>query len=119
MAESRIKDENYREKYKRYYGIDFDKDFDVHHIDLDRENNDIDNLILLPKILHERYHKCLTEISGITDISKLKIINVKNGCQFEHGALLRFCTVMRQISVWKAHKANLEYMRSFKYGGNG
>lgn len=112
MAESRIKDENYREKYKRYYGIDFDKDFDVHHIDLDRENNDIDNLILLPKNLHERYHKCLTEISGITDISKLKTINVKNGCQFEYDALLRFCAVMAEISVWKAHKANLEYMRS-------
>lgn len=118
MAESRIKDENYRKKYKEYYGIDFDKTFDVHHIDLDRNNNEIDNLILLPKNLHEQYHKCLAEISGITDISKLKVINVKNGGQFEHEALLRFCVVMSEIAVWKAHKANLEYMRSVKYGRN-
>lgn len=116
MAESRIKDENYREKYKAYYGIDFDENFDVHHIDLDRGNNDIDNLILLPKFLHEQYHKCLTEISGITDISKLKIINVKNGCQFEHDALLRFCYVMSEIDVWKFKKANLDYIRSLKNG---
>lgn len=112
MAESRIKDENYRKKYKEYYHIDFDKSFDVHHIDLDRTNNDIDNLILLPKKLHERYHKCLNEINGITDISKLKTINIKNGCQFEYDALFHFCAVMAEISVWKAHKANLEYRRS-------
>lgn len=108
--------ENYRKKYKEYYGIDFNESFDVHHIDLNRTNNDIDNLILLPKKLHERYHKCLNEINGISDISKLKTINVKNGCQFEYEALWRFCAVMEEISVWKAHKANLELRRSVKNG---
>ena len=47
---------NYREKYKRYYGIEFDRKFVVHHIDENRENNDINNLLLLPLKLHSKYH---------------------------------------------------------------
>ena len=65
---------NYREKYKRYYGIDFGEDYVVHHIDLDRTNNDISNLVLLPKELHAKYHLILTAITdgkkpdGIVDL---------------------------------------------------
>ena len=47
---------NYREKYKRYYGIDFGAEYVVHHIDGDRSNNDIKNLLLLPAKLHSKYH---------------------------------------------------------------
>lgn len=47
---------NYREKYKRYYGITFGKEYAIHHIDGNRENNDISNLLLLPTKLHSRYH---------------------------------------------------------------
>lgn len=54
---------NYREKYKRYYDIEFGTEFVVHHIDLDRENNDISNLLLLPRELHAKYHLILNAIS--------------------------------------------------------
>lgn len=48
--------ENYRKKYKKYYGIEFSRDYDIHHIDMSRNNNSIENLVLLPKRLHEEYH---------------------------------------------------------------
>ena len=69
---NKLKD--YREKYKRFYDIDFGKDYVVHHIDLDRTNNDISNLLLLPKELHAKYHLILTAITedkkqdGIVDL---------------------------------------------------
>lgn len=47
---------NYREKYKRHYGIDFGKEYAIHHIDGNRENNEIENLLLLPMALHSKYH---------------------------------------------------------------
>ena len=53
---------NYRKKYRQHYGIDFSNDYVVHHIDLDRSNNDIDNLLLLPKQLHSKYHFYLTSM---------------------------------------------------------
>lgn len=47
---------NYREKYKRYYEIEFGNEYVIHHIDGNRENNDINNLLLLPSKLHSKYH---------------------------------------------------------------
>lgn len=48
--------ENYKQKFKKHYGIEFDKNYVIHHIDENRENNDISNLMLLPAALHRRYH---------------------------------------------------------------
>lgn len=58
---SKLKD--YREKYKRFYNIEFGAEYVVHHIDLDRTNNDISNLLLLPRELHAKYHLILNAIS--------------------------------------------------------
>lgn len=51
---------NYREKYKRHYGIEFGREYAVHHIDGNRKNNKIENLILLPLALHSKYHHYTT-----------------------------------------------------------
>ena len=48
---------NYRKKYEKHHNIVLDIDTDVHHIDWNRKNNDIDNLIAIPKWLHTRIHK--------------------------------------------------------------
>lgn len=47
----------YKRLYKEYYGINFDGNFDIHHINGDCEDNNIANLVLLPKELHRIYHK--------------------------------------------------------------
>lgn len=48
---------DYLKFYARYYGITWDhQKFEVHHIDGNRKNNDIWNLLLLPKELHKRLH---------------------------------------------------------------
>ena len=55
--------QNYRKIYADYYGIKWDsKLFEVHHIDRNRENNDIKNLVLLPKKLHREYHRIISVI---------------------------------------------------------
>ena len=60
---------DYRQLYKDYYGIDFDSDMVVHHIDFDRSNNSIDNLILLPNKVHAKYHYAIQMLTNI-DMSK-------------------------------------------------
>lgn len=49
---------DYRTKYKRYYDIDFGEEYAIHHIDMNRNNNGIDNLLLLPRNLHNKLHFC-------------------------------------------------------------
>lgn len=45
-----------RRIYCKTLGITLPRGFDVHHIDLNRLNNDILNLVALPTILHRKYH---------------------------------------------------------------
>lgn len=56
---------NYRQYYKDYYGIEFGQDMVVHHIDFDRSNNNINNLLLLPNKLHAKFHFALSMLVGL------------------------------------------------------
>jgi len=62
MAE--FKKSNYRKKYLEYFGLKDDTNFQVHHIDLDRNNNSLNNLVLLPKELHRNIHSNFQNIYG-------------------------------------------------------
>tara|TARA_R110002153_G_scaffold68962_3_gene182845 strand:+ start:1312 stop:1779 length:468 start_codon:yes stop_codon:yes gene_type:complete len=47
---------NYRKLYENYYNLKIPFNWEIHHIDANRENNDIKNLIMLPKQLHRALH---------------------------------------------------------------
>jgi hypothetical protein len=59
---------NYRKFYEEKTGKKIPKDFDVHHIDLNRENNEIENLVAIPKHLHKKYHSLLCKIMPLGGI---------------------------------------------------
>lgn len=61
---------NYRQYYKEYYNIDFDKTFAIHHIDGNRDNNDISNLLLLPSDIHDRFHISINSLLPMNNILK-------------------------------------------------
>lgn len=90
---------NYRTKYKRYYDIDFDKDYAIHHIDGNRDNNDIGNLLLLPRSLHNKFHMCfngvLLELNG--DFSMEKVIKLRS---YSITSLLHLAEAMDEIEKW-------------------
>ena len=48
---------DYRKYYERKKGIRLRKDWDVHHLDFNRENNDIENLYAMPKVMHQYIHR--------------------------------------------------------------
>lgn len=54
----------YRLKYEHLTGCVIEDDFDIHHIDFNRENNNIKNLVALPKKLHKEYHKTLNKLNN-------------------------------------------------------
>jgi len=47
---------NIRKFYEQQTNIPVPDDFDIHHIDGNRKNNDIENLVALPTKLHLLYH---------------------------------------------------------------
>lgn len=59
--------------YKKIYtenmnGLKWDSNlFEIHHIDLNHNNNDFDNLVLLPKKLHKSFHVAYAHINTLSD----------------------------------------------------
>lgn len=51
-----MKADNYRLLYETYYRY-IPEDWEIHHIDYNHYNNDIENLVALPKELHRKLHQ--------------------------------------------------------------
>ena len=67
---------DYKKIYRNTLSIKWDSNFyEIHHIDMDRTNNNISNLILLPKKLHKRLHACYSKISYYGNILAINNFN--------------------------------------------
>ncbi len=101
MNQTNENNSNYRKKYKQYYGIDFDGYYAIHHIDFDRTNNDIENLLLLPRGLHTKYHSCLS-----TCADERHMINGVIGELKKHQltAMTNLATALKEIEKWRKWK---------------
>lgn len=97
----------YRTKYKRYYGIDFGSEYAVHHIDGNRENNDISNLVLLPSKLHSKYHfqKTVIEATPLPTRISGNGLNVQS---YYLACLEEFLETIAECNKWYDYKMYLE-----------
>lgn len=63
--------------YKKYYELKTGKtipaNFEIHHLDLNIANNEISNLVALPKDLHSYYHASYRNILSIGGFSIMHI----------------------------------------------
>ena len=96
---------NYRRLYEKHYGIKIPPEYDVHHIDFNRENNSISNLIVLPKSLHHKLHwvrntACFT-LDRFFDFQGIdKEIDMK----YERGCILAALDVYDELQIWSCRK---------------
>lgn len=98
---------DYKKLYAEKYGITWDNDLEIHHIDRNRNNNDISNLILLPGYLHRELHNCLREAVYLSeqasagDLVERMMERVLNyGNDYDHQTLMRFCYVLSECRRW-------------------
>lgn len=97
---------DYRKLYKEYYGIEFGKEFAIHHIDGNRNNNEISNLLLLPLSLHSKYHAYKFEFESCCEY--------KLECGLTYGDMMarslqlfyfdRLYSVLQEINFWIEQK---------------
>lgn len=104
---------NYRQYYKDYYGIEFGPDMVVHHIDFDRSNNDIRNLLLLPNRLHTKYHFVIQTLFGCEmDKSLLKGLQLTGPMVAIHNVkwLKIMAETLEEIQPWMQMKVDFEML---------
>ena len=97
----------YREKYKKRFGIKFNNDYEVHHIDFDRSNNEIENLILLPRDLHKKLHKIHSEYGLYMNenLSKFPFSN-QLSCSMTASILRKYAQIYEELAFWACCKDN-------------
>lgn len=98
---------NYRKLFSNHYGIEIPKKYDIHHIDLNHENNSIENLMILPAALHKRYHflknivtsrQFPVQISGSSMGSKSYYLDASK----------KFIETLEQCNKWYDYKLYLD-----------
>lgn len=99
--------ENYNKFFKRYYGIDFGKEYVVHHIDGDHSNDCIANLMLLPRGLHSKYH----ELKKVIESNRLP--TEIRGNQLSNATIIfncykRFLAILNECNEWYDYKMFLD-----------
>lgn len=100
---------SYIKKYEQHHNVKIEKDWDVHHIDADRSNNDIENLIALPKEFHNVLHNWL----GLLSRDHIEILlewYLSQNRTFSHRALAYYLKLkLKRIN--KDKKLQKEYRR--------
>lgn len=98
---------DYKKLYAQTYGITWDADLEIHHIDRDRKNNHISNLILLPSYLHEELHDCLDESEIINeqvevrDLIETMMRDMFNfGKSYHQEVFLRLSYILSECKRW-------------------
>lgn len=109
---------NYRRLYERHYGIKIPPEYDVHHIDFNRANNSIENLLLIPKELHQRLHHCFLKNGGIDtkDLFRFSVCSNQLWCSVLHDAMIEAAKIYEDLQYWASCR-EMEMLRSEnKYG---
>lgn len=57
----------HRAIYISFYGS-IPQGYEIHHIDFNKNNNDISNLVAIPEWQHKKYHRCVDYIRNISKI---------------------------------------------------
>lgn len=104
-----MKETSYRKFYKHYYQIDFASEIEIHHIDFNRNNNSISNLVALPKELHNKYHRIVCALCDVNDL-KNKSIDIKlsntNITDYNYKAFSELPYVILECQKWLCLKRN-------------
>lgn len=110
---------DYRKYYALFYGIQWDsKVFDVHHIDRNRDNNDIHNLVLLPKELHIELHRVYNELDRMLAAVKDPFLSVAKENLSPFGSFMGsdiigdYLHILYKCRMWGIQK-DLRYRRPY------
>lgn len=107
---------NARQYYKDYFGIDFGDEYVIHHMDCNSENNDISNLLLMPKKLHSKYNMIISGLGA--NKGEITIdFKITEQCghipMYNYNSMKQLCETMIEIDEWVKKKSDLQMAKYY------
>lgn len=105
---------NYRQLFKKYYGLEFGNNYQIHHIDFNHENDDISNLLLLPRWIHKEYHEAIKDLPRLTNYPLVGTISLRPigwanaDTNYERECIRRFWKALDACRDWVDYKRYLD-----------
>lgn len=77
--------------------------YEIHHIDKNHNNNDIKNLIPVPKELHQNYHQCAYSANKIVGYQEFneRNLNPLQGTQKDYDSLIEFLYLKQEMICFR------------------
>ena len=104
---------DYKKKFKEHYNIDFEKDYVIHHIDLNKNNNEITNFMIMPKKLHQTYHFLLNSTCNTDEKDFRRIYTIIHstcicGDQYNLSMMSKLLEILNECNKWYDYKLYLD-----------
>jgi hypothetical protein len=94
--------QNYRKDYIEYYKFkEIPKEYHIHHMDLNKKNNYIKNLLLLPSKLHQQYHYYYSILKSVN--YEQYLLDIKHNNYEDYymiNAFNKFAEIKIECSKW-------------------
>lgn len=104
---------DYRKLYEQEHKVKVPKSYEIHHIDFNHDNNDILNLVALPKKLHKELHMRYDTLKSCGDwsISDIYICSGRVcGRSYFINALYKYLSVLDECVPYM-NQGEIELMR--------
>lgn len=104
-----IRKVNYRKYYEICTGEKIERGFDIHHLDSNRENNHIMNLVAVPYKVHRDYHNAEFALSKVLcDLNNLRSFHTSNTIKY-HEIINQYITARNDIYHYELRRDDLIY----------
>ena len=116
-----MKESNCKKIYADYFKIQVKEGYHIHHIDFNPENNDIENLLLLPDDLHRRLHEVKNRYGALLEGQKNLFSNLKGktSCGIMSRATHEIAMIYDEIETWvlikEVERVGLNFSGPFNY----
>lgn len=110
----------YRKEYERVTGKKVPRSFTIHHINHNRADGDVLNLVALPSSLHVKYHQLYPKIM-LTDDVLMAPVNTDEIIDVVMAAerLVEFAKIRQQVVAWVNFRNFLLRIEDKKHKGIG
>lgn len=102
---------DYRNIYADYFGVKIPDGFIIHHIDENRDNNEIPNLLMMPDALHRKWHSIKKECKRSQMMESLDYMFGIDNISFPIAASIieEYIKIRWEVQDWINEKHRMAY----------